>query len=139
MVSKSNSSYRRVSTHPLLPNSYIDRDDERRGGHSPLHHALDDYLEEKGIDFDIAMRGRQNTAQMPDGKVIMQHVMSAIVMLGATNIRLVEEVIVPGLTEIAKRYECRIRRMPEYEKDLRALRESQEVFEVIPDKQVIIP
>ena len=47
--------YRRVDEHPPYHNGYRELHNDSEGGYTPLHHALDEYLDDKGVDFDIAM------------------------------------------------------------------------------------
>ena len=47
--------YRRVAAHPPYHNGYRELHNDNEGGYTPLHHALDEYLDDKGVDFDIAM------------------------------------------------------------------------------------
>ena len=94
--------YRRVSDISFLPNSYDHVDQEGAGGYTPMMHELDDYIEEKGVPFDMGMLRTRG----PVGKTIPTS--DARIWLEITNPKLIGEVVVPGIVHIAFNYGCRV-------------------------------
>lgn len=82
----------RIAYRPHLKNTYMHVHNSGEGGSTPLHHELDDYLEEKGMEFDIGL---------------IKH-SDARVYINAVSYEMFIEVLLPAIIDIAHKHKYEV-------------------------------
>jgi hypothetical protein len=96
--------HRIAHRHSALKPTYREYGSQTTYGSTPMHHEMDAYLLEKGVDFDIATI---RVTHIGVGNTRPKKMGAKVFVIDVTD-RMMEEVVYPGLSEIAKRHDCQM-------------------------------